>query len=224
MANLTAEVPGFDFDTVRARSRLGSGTKRSAPSTSRRRPDMRRNLYTALISHADGAERLHGRRRRLSRSRQPGAQGQRVHVRVDVLAVGHLSRRAAPDDADPAREADQRRGAVAGRLPRAEPVRHPAHLAVPGHRDVVHDRLSRRAGDRRRLHERHSRIRRRRRPESDGGQREVRPLRTSRRIHAARLRACRQRSSVGVTDGGVCFRRLDHRPDGQGHGTDGHRG
>ena len=100
IANLDAEVPGFDFDAVRAQARarweaeLGRVEFRASPA-------METNLR---------------RGRHLPRPGQRTAPGARLPLRFQLQPVGHLPRRAAVDDAPAAGAAHRRRDELAPRL------------------------------------------------------------------------------------------------------------
>ena len=169
---------GFRRRARRCEGAMGEGAGRDRHR--RAGTDAQEFLHRAL-PRLHGAEPVHGQRRPLSRARQRRAPGQGLHELLDVLAVGYLSRAASAADPGAAGTAHQRHRQFAARLAPRKPLRHPAGVGVPRPGDVVHDRLPRRAGDRRRLHEGHPRLRHRRRARRDGRERELRPLRRHRR-------------------------------------------
>ena len=134
---------------------LGRGRRRRRPRRCAGRSTPRsttRSSRPSVMGDADGRYRgpdnaVHQRRR--------------LHLPLDLLAVGHLPRRASAAHAvqPTQRNADIVRSLLASAA--GEPVRHPAGLAVPRPRDVDDDRLPRRPGHRRRLSEGHPRLRRR---------------------------------------------------------------
>ena len=177
--------------------RMGTGAWRDRNRCARRDEDD--GLHRAL-SRVDGAERLLGCRRPLSRPRRSGPQGRGFHLPLDLLALGYFSRRASFAAARPARTPQCRLRPVAARQPAGEPVRHPARLAIPRPRDVDDDRLSRRPRHRRCVSEGRARLRRERRAGRDGQERQLRPLWRARSLYEARLRAHRQGARSGVED------------------------
>ena len=78
------------------------------------------------------AEHLERRRWSLSRSRRPDAQGGRLHVPVDLFALGHVPCRTSTAHARPARTDDHRRRPIADRKPPPQFRWHPARLAIRG--------------------------------------------------------------------------------------------
>ncbi len=215
-ATCEAEVPGWDFDGVRprrardldsrARSRPveADASRPGASSTPRSTtPCWRRSRTWTPTAATAGST---------ARSTSPTASRPLPHL----LAVGHLPRAppAGSPCLQPERDGEMIRSMLAHR-------RQSVHGILPvwsfgGARDLVHDRLSRRAGDRRRLLEGHPRLRRRRRLRGDGGERHLRPLRRPRRLPEARLRADRPREGRRLEDPRVRLRRLDHRAHGGG--------
>jgi putative alpha-1,2-mannosidase len=93
IANMEAEVPGFDFDGVRAatqklwRGELGRVEFHASP------------IYGAVPRDA-GSQHEHGCERRVSRAGQPGASRAGVPVCVITFVVGHVQGGATADDAD----------------------------------------------------------------------------------------------------------------------------
>ena len=85
---------------------------------------------------------------------------------------------------------------------------------LAGNETGLHDRLPLGAGDRRRLGQGHSRLRRRPRAESDEAQRRP-PISLGSMTTEVRLHRRRRRSRVGVADPRVRLRRLVHREKGQ---------
>jgi hypothetical protein len=143
----------------RARPRArGLGTGAGRGRDRRAAADEAHGLHQP-VSQPAGAQPVHGPRRQVPRPGQPGAPGRRLPLPLDLLAVGHLPRPASAADPDPAGAAQRRLRALADRLAAGQPLRHPAGVAVCRPGNLVHDRLPRGAGHRRRLHEGHPRLR-----------------------------------------------------------------
>ena len=87
IANLDAEVPGWDFDGVRQRRRAAwdRGARRGRRQGAR--ADATKLLHRAL-PRAHGAEPVHGRRRALSRARQRRAPRQGLRQRTRPFRCG----------------------------------------------------------------------------------------------------------------------------------------
>ena len=94
------------------------GTRRCRCSTSRPTRRCSARVYTALYHALMAPSVLSRRRRPLSRARRPDPQGGRLHLPLDLFAVGHVPRRASAADHRPAAIDHQRRRPLAGRQPR----------------------------------------------------------------------------------------------------------
>ena len=172
-------------------------------------------LLHRRVPHDARAGDLHGRGRALPGPRRRRPPRRRVHQLPHLLAVGHVPG-GAPAADDHAARARRRDDPVDARPPAAERAPHPADLVVRLERDVVHDRLPRRGGHRRRVPEGHPQLRRGRGVRGHEGQRHLRAVRRPRRLHEVRLRAHRPGGGGRVEDARVRLRRLDDRRDGEG--------
>ena len=200
IANLDAE-PG-DFDAIRAATKAKWETALGALELQAPAP-MKANLATAfyhallapsVASDADG--RYRGPDNAVHTA--TGFTFRSTFSLWDTFRAEHPLLTILQPPAD-----DHRRRPLAGRQPAGEPVRHPPRLAVSGPRDLVHDRLSRGPGDRRRLSQWHRRLRRERGARRDGRERELWPVRRSRRLQEARLRTHRQGTRGRLQDGRI---------------------
>ncbi len=171
IANMDAEVAGFDFDKVHAAAQRAAWEKEFARIDIKASPEMEKNLYTAvyhalqspnLSMDVDGSYR--------------GPDNQ-VHKAEGFHFVSNLSlwdtfRAEQPlmTILEPESE-DERSGEFAAGFAAGESVRHSADLAGAGNRDLVHDRIPRGAGDRGCDDEGHRRVRSRGGTACHGGER-----------------------------------------------------
>ena len=151
IANLDAEMPGWDFDAVRAAARqqwsqaLGvfevEAPERGAHAASSPR-SITRSWRPSLFMDSDG--RYRGPDNAVHQAQ--GFTNYSTFSLWDTYRALHplLTHRAAA-------AAHQRHRALAARRAAGQPLRHAAGVGVPGPGDLVHDRLPRRRGDRGRL-------------------------------------------------------------------------
>ena len=89
IANLDAELPGWDFDAVRAGGRARRGAEALGRCSRSRRPRrMRRRLLHRALPRAHGAQPVHGCRRPLPRARQRRCTAPGLHQLFDLSRSG----------------------------------------------------------------------------------------------------------------------------------------
>ena len=209
--NLEAEQPAWDFEGVRVRA-----ARAGRPSWRRWRyrgePCPAAHLLHGALPRDARAESLHGRRREIPGKRSSDPSDGGLHELYRVLSLGHVPGRAPL--------LHNRRAGAHGRFHQnvSRAVRAggaPARVGARRERDELHDRLPRRARDRRCVHEGDPRLRRREGARGDEATAR-RSISAGSRSTAARIHPPDRSRRVGLEDARVRVRRLVHRADGEG--------